>query len=168
MPKVLLISGGSDSRYLYETIKFDRCYHVDYDREKAKAERAFLDSQKIGYTALEIDEIKGNEIKFYPARNLKLIMAVVEAEAGDCDIYFGMNASDEFPDNNKRYFRRLAFIMRKSYDRKIKIRTPLEKEKKKAIVKYLNEKKIPFIFCDTSPLDPCGKCHSCKEMFKLK
>ena len=167
MKKVLLISGGMDSGLLYlrSPKKFDKFVFFRYGQESVGVEASKVKELVKGeVTTIKIlQELQMTESNFYYARNLKMCLGVCDTVGEDLVIYFGTCADDEFPDNNRRFFRNLAKVLRASYPFKIKILTPLAKTHKKEIyAEYKSLTEVVPTWCEKGT--NCGECHSCKAM----
>ena len=139
--KVLLLSGGKDSNLILNMIKdFDKKYFFMYGQENQDKEESVVDNAT-GIIKVKIDEIKRLTNGFYIARNMKFMQYVIEdnEKENKIDIYIGTNGEDKYPDNQKRFMSRLAYVLKRSYDKNIRIKLPLIKMTKREIIKKLKE-----------------------------
>tara|TARA_R100000655_G_C2997164_1_gene193819 strand:- start:2947 stop:3381 length:435 start_codon:yes stop_codon:yes gene_type:complete len=139
---ILLISGGADSMYLYNKYKYDIYVYIDYGQEQIHKEKDILKNINVKY--LKILPIKKNIDGFYVARNLKLIQKILDYFDNVESVSIGTNKEDKYSDNNREYYNLLEKVIQYSYQKNIKIITPLINLNKDVIVKNLKKYKIKY------------------------
>jgi len=145
--KILLISGGADSMYIYYNNKFDKFVYLNYGQKHIETELNILDQivkHNNNYDLLSVDNLTKDDNGFYECRNLKFILKIIDTYKGVTSITFGTNADDKHPDNNRDFFDMIERVIEMSYKKEIKILTPLKDIKKKDIVKGLSELEIEY------------------------
>ena len=171
MNRVLLLSGGVDSLYLYYKLcdKTDDCIYIDYGQKFKKQELQVLKNHRIKYKIIKIDSLKDNKTEFFYGRNLKLLLAIADRYKGTThvQVIIGCNKDDEFSDNNEGFMCRAESIISDSYGMIFMIITPLSNMRKKEIATKLRNltDRTPY-WCHKGTKNPCGECHGCKAMIK--
>jgi 7-cyano-7-deazaguanine synthase len=103
-----------------------------------------------------------------PGRNLLfLLVAGSFAYINNCSaIAIGLlnDKHHLFPDQTKAFLEKTEQLFATTFNRKIKIITPLMKFTKKDVVAMAKHKKISGTYsCHSGRKQPCGKCISCLE-----
>ena len=112
--KVLLFSGGFDSRLEEFLIKPDILLYVDMDTSYSAMEVAYLKTLPQSYQdrliikKLPLGEYE-RENKYLPYRNL--ILGAIAMEYGQ-HVYFGFNMFDDAPDKDEMFLKRLNSLFK--------------------------------------------------------
>lgn len=112
--KVLLFSGGFDSRLEEFLIKPDILLYVDMDTSYSAMELAYLKTLPQSYQdrliikKLPLGEYE-RENKYLPYRNL--ILGAIAMEYGQ-HVYFGFNMFDDAPDKDEMFLKRLNSLFK--------------------------------------------------------
>lgn len=157
MKKILLISGGADSIATWNILKkngevIDEKIYFDYgqDRDQIfKEQKAINDNNIFGFNVIKLPTCGQLRDKtdtthpFYMGRNMLFIIATV-AMHGSCEIYFGTNKDDVYPDNNRKFFNELQKFIGDTYKVKVDIHTLLLDWKKEQVIKYCKDNKLEY------------------------
>jgi len=170
--RILLLSGGMDSVYLYHLKKkyFDECVFFDYGQKNKKEELKRAKKANSDLKIIEMKNLKVNDEGFYFGRNLNFLIKLREKYIdNDLIIYIGSNADDSFPDSQREYFYRAEKLINDSYPNRLKVVTPLIDKCTHEIFEGLNEidENIDFYHCAEGGKEPCGKCFSCSSLKSL-
>lgn len=166
MKVILLTSGGYDSTYLAITYKktITDYVYIDYG-QKAKPKELTAIKNTIGkpITIIKMEPIKDDH-GFFPARNLKFMLCLMDHFSDDLSVLFGNTANDYYKDNTPSYLSLVETLINSSYEKTLRIISPLKNTMKKDIVEYVESFSLRPYFCDSGEKEPCGMCHSCTTM----
>jgi len=176
--KIMLVSGGLDSSYMFLTENVDRYIYIDFGNMDSKYEQKVLKKLGIPYELIKIDKlpIKNGIVQ---ARNFKFMLAIRDKNPNcNLEVYIGNNLDDEvdnalIPDNLQYTLKRAEeAIDLMYYGVSFKIISPLVQMTKVEIaekyVELCKEKYGNIIlphWCEVGPKH-CGKCLSCKSVNK--
>jgi 7-cyano-7-deazaguanine synthase len=187
---VTLVSGGLDSTLMAVFAKEEQLEQfplfIDYGQRACKQEwltcRQVLNKLRLpepvrmdisGFgktipSGLTNIKLRLNEDAYLPGRNLLfLLVAGSFAYINNCSaIAIGLlnDKHHLFPDQTKAFLEKTEQLFATTFNRKIKIITPLMKFTKKDVVAMAKHKKISGTYsCHSGRKQPCGKCISCLE-----
>ncbi len=190
MSMVTLVSGGLDSTLMAILAKEERIEQfplfIDYGqranrREWQTCQHVFaklklpkpvrMDLRGFGNlipSGLTNRKLRLNEDAYLPGRNLLfLLVAGSYAYSKNCSaIAMGLLTEKHhlFPDQTKAFLKQTEQLFTSTYDRQIKIVTPLMKFSKKDVMALARHKRVSGTYsCHSGKSVPCGKCISCLE-----
>ena len=167
--RVLLISGGVESLYLYYKYQnvFDKLIFVDYNQPVRENEKKVLDDLQIDYETLILHGLPQEDNGYVWGRNIEIILQLRKLFINKrLVIYLGVNAEDMTRSNTPLFYRKVEDVMNESYTGGIRIVMPLENMNKHDIgieLKKMLPKKITPWSCDVPGEKQCGNCVSCKQ-----
>lgn len=190
MSMITLVSGGLDSTLMAMLAKEEQLEQfplfIDYGQRASRQE--WQTCQKI-FTKLKLPiptrmDLRGfgklipsgltnrklrlNEDAYLPGRNLLFLIAAASyAYSNNCRaIAIGLLTEKHhlFHDQTKAFLKQTEQLLTSTYDRKIRIVTPLMKFTKKDVAAIAKHKRISGTYsCHSGKSVPCGKCISCLE-----
>lgn len=160
-PKILLISGGNDSLFLYNKYEFDKLIYLDYGQPYKKDELKRIPKKT---KIIKINNLKIDKKGYVKGRNLLFLIEIAKRYT-DGTIYMGTNKDDIFPDNNQKYLKKAIEVINTSFETNLNIKTPLKAKTKKEIMKYIRKNNIDTYSCYKGG-KPCGICKACLESKK--
>lgn len=190
MSMITLVSGGLDSTLMAVLAKEERIEQyplfIDYGQRANRQEwqtcqRVFnklklpkpvrMDLRGFGKlipSGLTNRTLRLNEDAYLPGRNLLFLLAAGSyAYSNNCSaIAIGLLTEKHhlFPDQTSAFLKQAERLFTSTFDRKIKIVTPLIKFSKKDVVALAKHKKVSGTYsCHSGKSVPCGKCISCLE-----